>query len=519
MSMLTYLVCVSTEEGEGASAMYTDMCNICVESINKFGEYNGEIVVITDNPQAIDAECKICPITKHRVSSARETVLLRHQLRDIITTKKYDSILYLDNDIVVTGDIEEIHSMVDENIAFAEEFPYNLYNTSYPTQYISREMRIQNKSRPRTSTGTFCMDATNNTLYRDIEHRIEDFVRSFSSTHKYQGVNQLPVCIMIMKGSLPYSAIPHTWTEFPIAALDNGMSMTNLDKVKVFHLSSGHVSQETQLDFMQKIFRAKENNNIEKLNDILSKQDIMEKSDKWFDRRNINKEDVAEVNIADCVARFYRKTETEKGRIRMVQGESDIITHMVNNIEDGDIIYDIGANVGTHTLLLANSFPESVVVAFEPEENNFERLQENMKINNAENVMSVKRAVFDEETTLQMSKEGDEAGHGHHYISDDGNMEIDTIAEDGIRERLISEPDVIKVDVEGAELRALLGLGSLLDNVKHLYVEVHPERMKNRYGDDDDELLALLELREFTVGVLQERGSEYFVYAHNPEPG
>ena len=64
------------------------------------------------------------------------------------------------------------------------------------------------------------------------------------------------------------------------------------------------------------------------------------------------------------------------------------------NISSGDIVIDIGANIGYFTLIMAKCIRENgKVFSFEPEPKNFELLKKNVEINNYSNVILEKKAI------------------------------------------------------------------------------------------------------------------------------
>ena len=68
------------------------------------------------------------------------------------------------------------------------------------------------------------------------------------------------------------------------------------------------------------------------------------------------------------------------------------------NISKGDIVVDVGAHIGTHTLTFARIVGDKgTVFAFEPDPRNFEILRKNIKINNYQNVTLVNKVVSDKD--------------------------------------------------------------------------------------------------------------------------
>lgn len=70
----------------------------------------------------------------------------------------------------------------------------------------------------------------------------------------------------------------------------------------------------------------------------------------------------------------------ELRRARKISHETDLVMRMRECLQDGDTIYDIGANIGLISLLMAlhPSGSNSKVHSFEPEPRNFGQLKKNI---------------------------------------------------------------------------------------------------------------------------------------------
>nr|WP_319374731.1 FkbM family methyltransferase [uncultured Methanobacterium sp.] len=131
-------------------------------------------------------------------------------------------------------------------------------------------------------------------------------------------------------------------------------------------------------------------------------------------------------------------------------------------INESDIIYDIGANVGFYTLLSSVIVGNTgKVIAFEPVPRNINYLKKHLKINNCHNVEVMELAVSNKEGISNFKVEKDSFSAGK--LSDSGNLTIKTIAlDDLLLEKKISPPDVLKIDVEGSEMLVFEGAKNLI---------------------------------------------------------
>ena len=72
-------------------------------------------------------------------------------------------------------------------------------------------------------------------------------------------------------------------------------------------------------------------------------------------------------------------------------------------INEGDVVLDIGANIGYYTLLAARLVgPTGQVIAFEPDQTNFALLRKNVEANGYRNVVLVNKAVSDHNGTAEL---------------------------------------------------------------------------------------------------------------------
>lgn len=130
----------------------------------------------------------------------------------------------------------------------------------------------------------------------------------------------------------------------------------------------------------------------------------------------------------------------------------------------GMVAVDIGANIGFHTLQMARwAGPQGKVYAFEPDPFNFDLLVKNVLSNALENVICLRKAVADHEGQSSLLLNPCHKGDHRLYGSPKGrtSISVETVSLD----EFLSEEqrvDLIKMDIQGAEHRALLGMQKLL---------------------------------------------------------
>ncbi len=166
--------------------------------------------------------------------------------------------------------------------------------------------------------------------------------------------------------------------------------------------------------------------------------------------------------------------------------ERPILKHLVSNIEQDDVFYDVGANVGLYSCLVA-SVVNHPVIAFEPHPGNANRLQENARVNDARIKVfecALSDATGEAELTVTLEKIGS-AGHTLLTCDDEADDTVPVTRERGddfIAAEDVPAPTVLKIDVEGTEYEVLKGLDSSLarSQCRLVYCETHPDRLSSR---------------------------------------
>jgi FkbM family methyltransferase len=136
-------------------------------------------------------------------------------------------------------------------------------------------------------------------------------------------------------------------------------------------------------------------------------------------------------------------------------------------LRPGQIVFDIGANIGYYTLLASQQVgPSGRVLAFEPFPRNIAYLQRHVSLNHADNVTIVPVACA-ERGSLERFVMGTDCATGHLSSGpaardDQRTLIVATAAVDDIVRECGLIPDVMKVDVEGAEERVLRGAAKTL---------------------------------------------------------
>jgi len=176
-------------------------------------------------------------------------------------------------------------------------------------------------------------------------------------------------------------------------------------------------------------------------------------------------------------------------------------------IKEGMIVVDVGASLGYYTLLAAKRVGKSgIVFAFEPYPLSYEILIKNIRMNNWRNVRTFQLAISDkeEEVMLNIPKMGQS---GATFVNK-GNIvrriKVKAVPLDSFQE--LREADIVKIDVEGAELRVLKGMRSMLEKGEvKVICEVHPNKVSS-LGDNVNEITNILKEHGYDIYLIKDGG-------------
>lgn len=181
------------------------------------------------------------------------------------------------------------------------------------------------------------------------------------------------------------------------------------------------------------------------------------------------------------------------------------------------LIIDLGANEGFYTLKVKQNNPKCKIIAVEPNPYAFKILKKNVKSNNLKDIILVNKAVTarDEKISFEIVPEVSAIGakdirlQKRPWLNEE---RIEKITVEGIslpnlcKKNGIDKVDILKIDVEGAEMEILKSSKSLLKNIKRIVVEWHTEKLR-------DEIKDFLKEKGFKL-ILEEKrqcGNLYFI--------
>ncbi|MFI3210949.1 MAG: FkbM family methyltransferase, partial [Peptostreptococcaceae bacterium] len=178
---------------------------------------------------------------------------------------------------------------------------------------------------------------------------------------------------------------------------------------------------------------------------------------------------ISNTKIGDIILFGYENeyifTQLKKGELY----EQDILIQWKKYISNSSVIYDIGANLGNHTVFFAKTFDKSEIFSFEPIVKNFELLKKNCDVNECNNV-KIFNIGIGEKDSKGIAKDDIDSNYGSIQVefNPDGDIHIKSI--DNMD---LPNPQFIKIDVEGFEISVLRGMLKTIEISKPtIWIEV-----------------------------------------------
>ena len=239
---------------------------------------------------------------------------------------------------------------------------------------------------------------------------------------------------------------------------------------------------------------------------------------------NLNKRAYQEYKSKDCINPQTGLSERERKRLlnypAFTEGNADFFEkpfifsdahaflHSLDEIFGGEIyrfesgtdepyIIDCGANIGLSIFYFKKIYPNSKIVAFEPDNKIFNILQENINgFPNSGNIQLFEEAVWTSDCELEFYSEGTLGGSIQvDYRNTNNIIKIKAV---DLKKFLNQKVDFLKIDIEGAENEVVFDIKDSLKNVDKLFLEYHGlKNQKQNLGE--------------ILNLLKEVGFEYYI--------
>ena len=163
--------------------------------------------------------------------------------------------------------------------------------------------------------------------------------------------------------------------------------------------------------------------------------------------------------------------------------------HFGYRVNAGDVVVDIGANIGTFSLYAAKICGASRVLSFEPFSENYSILTDNIGQNRLRNVTCVNQAVAGNRGLRTLMLDSTDPGSNSLVVGSlERAVEVECCTIEDIFQRFsLTKIDYLKMDCEGAEYEILENATPRLQQIGRISMETHTT--SDRKAEDIEKLL------------------------------
>jgi FkbM family methyltransferase len=168
------------------------------------------------------------------------------------------------------------------------------------------------------------------------------------------------------------------------------------------------------------------------------------------------------------------------------------MTFLLRYLRPDDDFIDIGANIGIYSLLAASIIQSGTIYSIEAFPKNFERLQENLALNQLTQVDARAIAISDQSGTVHLHPSDADSLPFIRLTPTERSLEIPAESLDN----LITHPtqlSLAKMDIEGAELLALKGATALLSQQQPPVWIIELNDLSQRFGHSQSDVAQFLQ--------------------------
>lgn len=165
-----------------------------------------------------------------------------------------------------------------------------------------------------------------------------------------------------------------------------------------------------------------------------------------------------------------------------------VTNFLLANLKEDSVFVDAGASVGWFSLLAAAFSPKGRVIAYEPDKDRCSLLCKSKSANGFENLVVSDHALMDKICKVSLG------GRAHAQVYSGDTITAEPL-DDSLKSLNQYKVDLVKIDVEGAELRVLRGMkNTILRNPQiKIVVELHPKLIKRLFGESIEDLFNFMD--------------------------
>ena len=207
----------------------------------------------------------------------------------------------------------------------------------------------------------------------------------------------------------------------------------------------------------------------------------------WQIKSRINKNEQIVTWLEGLKLNIKKGMHGATGCIYVGLPEFEDMSFVLHFLKKDDLFLDIGANVGVYSLL-ASGIKQAKTIAFEPVPLTYNYLKKNITINQLNELITpLNIGLADKNGKLYFTSDGDTTNHVT-TSKNNNSIEVEVKTLDNITENIITTDTLIKMDVEGFEIKVLEGASNILQNPFLFALIVELNGCGKRYGFNDVEV-------------------------------
>ena len=181
----------------------------------------------------------------------------------------------------------------------------------------------------------------------------------------------------------------------------------------------------------------------------------------------------------------------------LISKNIDFLYNEICILNTDSVYVDIGANIGFYSILASKIVgPNGKIFSFEPSPREYSRFLNGIRLNNCNNIVPYNLSLFDKKDIigLQISNYHSGLNRLHNNTQETSTtIQSPTFRFDEIFDQNITKIDLLKIDVEGAEMNILNGMYIFLKNkvIKKIFIEITPKFL-NDFGYTKEDIYSYL---------------------------
>lgn len=225
--------------------------------------------------------------------------------------------------------------------------------------------------------------------------------------------------------------------------------------------------------------------------------------------------DIASLDFLGERVDFVAVNERVRERVENLSHERDVLEALLRHSESDDVFWDVGSCLGIHSFVMAKHLKDGMVYSSEPMYANCAVSIDNKAVNELENVFVGNFALSDEdgEATFEI-RESIEPGYGRHGLASPSENQYEFVRQVTVETKRgdtapFEQPNLVKIDVEGASPLVLQGMKETLEDpaCRVVVLETHEpnpvQPSHEDFGMTREDIISFIESCGFTVGTLE----------------